>query len=268
MVFRQGGAKQIRRIDAWQAVWRDGGHPCSALLGWASDQGTGVDVILPHLVVLGQKDFLETAGTEAGVGIVAFGQGIPLGIAVLLGTIQNFDHVPKGHPKSQRSRSKESLQRQKSGSTKVSQIEEALTSTERSGLRFHSRERSMLYKEAAKDKLKRHTGHRMPGNGSSITSTDLALGLDRVFHDLGHFDGLSHRFLDHLVFVFRPHLARGYFGGKNRRGRIQNADFSGLQVDVLGLQHPASIPKAPMTGNMEGWKPKTVIAASFTPLLW
>ena len=88
-------------------------------------------VILPHLVVLGQKDFLETAGTEAGVGIVALGQGIPLGIAVLLGTIQNFDHVLKGHPKSQRSRSRESLQRQKTGSPKVSQVGEEITNTER-----------------------------------------------------------------------------------------------------------------------------------------
>jgi hypothetical protein len=99
-----------------------------------------VDVILPHLVVLGQKDFLETAGTEAGIGIVAFRQRIPSGIAVLLGTIQNFDHVPKGHPKSQRSRSSKSLQRQKIGLTWVSQIGEALTSTEKSGLRCHSRE--------------------------------------------------------------------------------------------------------------------------------
>ena len=126
----------------------------------------------------------------------------------------------------------------------------------------------MLLKEAAKDKLKISASQTMTGSGSSKTSADLALGLDRVFHDLGHLDGLSHRFLDHLVLVFRPHLTRGYFGGKNRRGRIQNADFSGLQVDVLGLQHPASIAKPPMTGNREGWEPKTVIAASFTPLLW
>jgi len=89
-----------------------------------------VDVILPHLVVLGQKDFLETARTEAGIGIVAFGQGIPSGIAVLLGTIQNFGHFFKRHPKSQRSRSKESLQRQKSGSPKVSQVGEEVTNTE------------------------------------------------------------------------------------------------------------------------------------------
>jgi hypothetical protein len=90
-----------------------------------------VDVILPHLVILGQKYFLETAGTEAGIGIVAFGQGIPSGIAVLFGTIQNFDHVPKGHPKSQRSRSSESLQGQKSGSPLVSQVGEEVTNTER-----------------------------------------------------------------------------------------------------------------------------------------